>query len=663
MANEHRITRLLLILVAGLGANPLYGQVFVAQGTNISADIAADGAIAMDLLGNIWIVPAGGGQAALLVDSLVPSSRPRWSPDGQKILYQSTTAQGDFLRLLDIRSAQTSALSTSEFPDQFATWHPDGERVVFSSARHTSGLDIWETDAETGLSWRLTDTPGDETEPSWSASGRHLIYLHHHDDRWSIMLRRFAKADEVLLESDRPISSLSWRPDGSLLTYLQQHDEQLTLNMLILSEPPLVRQIGANEDFFRFPISWQDRQNFIYTADGVIKSRPFNSRRTKKVPFRAEVGRPASRAPRTGVQRRLAVISPAEDKIVVRGRRLFDGAIPQYRESLDIVIDGGIITSVEPRRDHDDAVVLDLGNVTVLPGFIDAYSGMLPGPQAAVGAQLLAYGVTTIITDANHGDLDRLLWESEATPGPRLLFAGSAADDITTAAESGIVLATLPPGGSTDSGQQQTVRLWQQQGTPVLVESWSIGLSLGADLLLGAGVLPSSPRGIRYQDIQIAVGTGPITLISGLADAGTPGLEGLFRSRQAQQFGHSGLLTRRYSAIPQLANRSSSVVLGSKPNGLPAGLALHAELRALAASGLRGDQVLRASGINAARVFGFDLQIGRITPGALADLVVVAGDPLGDVADALKIVAIVRNGRFYSLVRLLEYAANSTSVE
>ena len=86
MADVRRILRLALILIVSLGADPLTAQVIVSQGTNISADVSADGAIAMDLLGNIWAVPEGGGRAELLVDSIVPSSLPRWSPAGQKIL-------------------------------------------------------------------------------------------------------------------------------------------------------------------------------------------------------------------------------------------------------------------------------------------------------------------------------------------------------------------------------------------------------------------------------------------------------------------------------------------------------------------------------------------------------------------------------------------------
>ena len=104
-------------------------------------------------------------------------------------------------------------------------------------------------------------------------------------------------------------------------------------------------------------------------------------------------------------------------------------------------------------------------------------------------------------------------------------------------------------------------------------------------------------------------------------------------------------------------------MLGSKPNGLPPGLALHAEMRALAAAGLSGDQVLMTASSNPAVMLGLDKQIGRIAEGALADLVLVSGDPLARVADTINIVAVVRNGRFYSLVSLLERARAGPHVE
>jgi imidazolonepropionase-like amidohydrolase len=107
---------------------------------------------------------------------------------------------------------------------------------------------------------------------------------------------------------------------------------------------------------------------------------------------------------------------------------------------------------------------------------------------------------------------------------------------------------------------------------------------------------------------------------------------------------------------------AASVVIGSKPNGLPPGLGLHAELLALNGAGLSPDEALRAAGANAADALGHP-QLGRVVPGALADLVLVGGDPANRITDAVNIVAVVRNGRFYSLVRLLEEAGAAAAVE
>ena len=46
-----------------------------------------------------------------------------------------------------------------------------------------------------------------------------------------------------------------------------------------------------------------------------------------------------------------------------------------------------------------------------------------------------------------------------------------------------------------------------------------------------------------------------------------------------------------------------------------------------------------------------------------ADLVLVSGDPLKNVNEALNIIAIVRNGRFFSMISLLERAASEENVE
>ncbi len=104
-------------------------------------------------------------------------------------------------------------------------------------------------------------------------------------------------------------------------------------------------------------------------------------------------------------------------------------------------------------------------------------------------------------------------------------------------------------------------------------------------------------------------------------------------------------------------------MLGSEPNGLGPGIGLHAEFRALEASGLDQEHVLRTAGINAAAALGLGLQVGRIAPGSSADLVLVDGDPLADIRDTLRVVGVVRNGRFFSVIGLIERAQLGNSVE
>ena len=597
----------------------------------------------------------------MMTDGLTPARQPRWSPDGSKILYQASSPDEATLWLLDVESSEVSRIGNDSWFDRHASWHPDGERIVFSSQRRDSGFDIWETDLPTGLSWRITSHPGDEIEPVWSKDGRHLAYIRKNDSQYKLVLRRQGQAEVDLLVADQPLSSPSWRPDQTLLTVLKQDADELSIYMVILADPPLVRRLIAGEDFFVSPVSWRNRHEILYTADGVIKTRGFADLRSTLLPFSATLEEPATRPKTVIASRKLEIVDPPADRLVIRGARMFDGIWNRYREHMDVLIDSGRIVAVAPSREWADATVLDLGDVTILPGFIDLWSAMPDGAAQQSGPRMLAYGVTTIVTDdPTHDDK---LWEGEQNPGARLLAASDVNVATADDAEHGYFYIKVPAGDAGDDATRAAVRNWQAKGVPVLAESWNTGLEIGADLLVGAGSLPSSPAGGQYQDMQVARRQGPVTLISGLADAGTPGMSSLLDSRQARELGHDTWPGRRFSSVPALASSSASILLGSKPNGLPPGLALHAELRALASAGLRGERMLRATGSGAAAVLGLDNQIGRITPGALADLVLVNGDPLNNAADALSIVAVVRNGRFFSLVGLLERAKTAAGVE
>lgn len=554
-------------------------QETITRGENLSVDVASDGRVALGLAGDIWIVPAGGGDASAVTKGGSSASRPRWSPDSLSIAYQSNADGGQGIWVYDLGEDRARKLSADGSFDVQPDWHPDQERLVYARDMSGAGFDLWEVDLPTGLHWRLTDRPGDETEPAWSADGRDLVYVHLHEGRWSMVLRRHGQPEQTLVSTTDRLSAPSWRPDGSLITYLREVPGNASLEMVILSVPPLIRTYSDGEKLDRSPVSWLDRDRMIYAADGSIRQRLFNSWSSSPVLFRATLQ--ASAAAETIERQQLASIDEPPGRLIVHAARLYDGLGSSYESNRDIVIDGGRVAAVEPHRERTGDVVINMGDLVVLPGFIDAQASMQSVTDDRYGALLLTTGMTTVVAETNDGERLNALWSGKELPGPRLLL---------------------------DDGR------------------------------LGGG-------------------------IGALADSTTPGLPELLQSRQAALIALPEPVPRRFAEPPSIQTGSTTMVVSSRGNGLPPGLALHAELRALTSAGLKPGQALRAAGVNAAAALGVDPFLGRIAVGAVADLVFVDGDPLRDITDALNIVAVVRNGRFYSVSGLIERAGSSLSVE
>jgi imidazolonepropionase-like amidohydrolase len=69
------------------------------------------------------------------------------------------------------------------------------------------------------------------------------------------------------------------------------------------------------------------------------------------------------------------------------------------------------------------------------------------------------------------------------------------------------------------------------------------------------------------------------------------------------------------------------------------------EMQLLLAAGLTPMEVIEASTRNAARVCGHDDELGTLEPGKLADVIVVAGDPVVNIEAMSHVVAVVKGGQ------------------
>jgi imidazolonepropionase-like amidohydrolase len=83
----------------------------------------------------------------------------------------------------------------------------------------------------------------------------------------------------------------------------------------------------------------------------------------------------------------------------------------------------------------------------------------------------------------------------------------------------------------------------------------------------------------------------------------------------------------------------------------PNGINLHGELRAYVMAGMSNYEALKTATVNPAQALGFDG--GTIEAGKLADLVMVDGNPLVNIANAYKVQRVIANGRVYELHELV----------
>src|SRR5262245_11519818 len=115
--------------------------------------ISPDGStIAFVSGGDIWEVPARGGDARLLVSHPANEQRPLYSPDGKRIAFTSTRSGNGDVYVAALATGELTRLTFDDAPELVTGWSPDGRFVYFSSSSHevTSMNDVYRVSVEGG---------------------------------------------------------------------------------------------------------------------------------------------------------------------------------------------------------------------------------------------------------------------------------------------------------------------------------------------------------------------------------------------------------------------------------------------------------------------------------------------------------------------------------
>jgi imidazolonepropionase-like amidohydrolase len=337
---------------------------------------------------------------------------------------------------------------------------------------------------------------------------------------------------------------------------------------------------------------------------------------------------------------------------------VFDGDGGPPAPGRTVVARGGLVERIGPAgqvRPPPDAVVVDGGGCTLLPGIIDTHVHLGFYPPAEV----LAGGVTTV-RDLGwpRERLDALLAEA-AAPGaasPRLLAAGQivtvpggyptraawaplgTARPVDGAAEAAEAVAELAAAGAAVIKVALDDRVGPTLPEAVLAAAAAAAAGHGLGVTAHVGTAAEAAKAVAAGVTELAHWPfDPHPLPDALIDR-------LAESVVAVPTLHIDPSPARLDGVRRFLRRGGRVRYGTDlgNQGPPPAVDV-AELRLLVEAGLTPAQALAAATARAAAHLGL-AGAGRVAPGARADLLLVEGDPLADLAALSRVRLVARDG-------------------
>jgi len=162
-------------------------QLDTTEGTWMNVDVSPDGSrVAFDMLGDIYVMPIGGGTPTRIAEGLSYDQQPRWSPDGTRIAFVSDRGGGDNIWTMNSDGSAKKQLTKEDFRllNQ-PSWSPDGRYIVakkhFTTGRSLGTGEVWlyHVDGGTGvlLVKRVNDQHQKELgEPTFAPDGKSVFF-------------------------------------------------------------------------------------------------------------------------------------------------------------------------------------------------------------------------------------------------------------------------------------------------------------------------------------------------------------------------------------------------------------------------------------------------------------------------------------------------------
>jgi Tol biopolymer transport system component/imidazolonepropionase-like amidohydrolase len=662
------------------------------------------------------------------------------SPNGRMVAF---TALGD-LWIYPLGGAPLRVTNDAAF-DADPAWSPDSTRVAFVSDRGGQ-MDVWIHEVATGANVPVTHERGAASAPAWSPDGSQIAFL---VDGGSIKTARLGAGHclggEAAPPTPQELGRPTWAPGckalavAALFPYSERYREGL--NQLLVyafdtrawSESLLFPHHNAGNRQNTGPVWSPDGTQMTFITEGHLWTVPVDNRGITTGQIRDVAADQPESPSWEGDSRHIIFQTPAglrrvipeggipdvipldlrwqaagpPARVVVHAGHVLDGTVDGMRGETDIVVERGIIRSVEGHNDDlHVGTVVDAGDQFVIPGLIEMHAHFDQGYGGNFGRIWLAYGITSVRIPAVNpyvGLEQRESFEAGRRPGPRLFIGGDPFDGIRSSDPGGVAIASvaqldqeLDRAASLgvdffttgvrlpDALQKRVVEYAHAHDKPVtspeLFPAAAFGVD-GVEHLVGTsrrGYTPKqSARARVYRDVIDLIARSGMTLTPTLM------LQGAYRARVTAD--KSLLYDPRLALFPlplvaalsdlanahaepmldamirpyetnlrAIAGAGARIVAGTDSPIVPYGLGLHVELESYVHAGFTPFQALQTATINAAQALGLANELGTIEPGKIADLTFLASDPLADIHNTRDVRRTMKGGRVYTVADLVK---------
>ena len=246
-----------------------------SEGSWLSLDISPDGkTIAFDMLGDIYTMPFGGGDAIPFSTGMTFDSQPRFSPDGKSLVFISDKSGSENVWIVSIDKKDTLQL-TKDSNQRFHSpeWMPDGEYIIVSKGKYPWGahkLHMQSIHGGRGLNL-VANVPATTrmSGPAVSADGRYVWYA---QQSGSLIQYNQVNPTYRLMAFDREKNEMTsqfsgrWggfrptlSPDGKWLVYGTRYEEKTGLRVRELK--------SGDEKWLAYPVQHDDTESSIGSMD------------------------------------------------------------------------------------------------------------------------------------------------------------------------------------------------------------------------------------------------------------------------------------------------------------------------------------------------------------------------------------------------------------